>query len=61
MNHTQFLTYSLLKIFLKEIINNGLNEQEKLFCSFQMKTVIFWAIQQNSVPHLSPGNLLQGF
>ena len=24
MNHTQFLTYGLLKLFLKEIINNGL-------------------------------------
>ena len=40
MNHIQFLTYGLLKIFLKEMINNGLHEQEKLLCSYHMKTVI---------------------
>ena len=29
MNHTRFLTYGLLKLFLKEIINSGLQEDEK--------------------------------
>ena len=61
MNHTQFLTYGLLKLFLKEIINNGLAEEEKLLCSYHMKTAIFWAIQQKTIVHWCPENLLEGF
>ena len=60
MNHTQFLTYGLLKLFVKEI-NNGLSEDEKLLCSYHMKTAIFWAIQQNTIAHWCPQNLLAGF
>ena len=60
MNHTQFLTYGLLKLFVKEI-NNGLGEEEKLLCSYHMKTAIFWAIQQNAIAHWCPKNLLAGF
>ncbi|XP_052683549.1 uncharacterized protein LOC128163905 [Crassostrea angulata] len=51
MNHTQFLTYGLLKLFLKEIINEGLREEDRLLCSYHMKTVVFWAIQQNELSH----------
>ncbi|XP_052697759.1 uncharacterized protein LOC128175910 [Crassostrea angulata] len=61
MNHTQFLTYGLLKMFLKEIINNGLGDEDKLLCSYHMKTVIFWAIQNNILPHWCPQSLLAGF
>ena len=57
MNHAQFLTYGLLKIFLKEF-NHGKNEEEKLLCSYHMKTVIFWAIQQNTIAHWCPQNLV---
>eukprot|EP00105_Crassostrea_gigas_P032310 XP_011455268.1 PREDICTED: uncharacterized protein LOC105347765 [Crassostrea gigas] len=60
MNHTQFLTYGLLKLFLKEIINNGLRDEDKLLCSYHMKTAVFWAIQQNTLPHWCPQNLLAG-
>ena len=60
MNHTQFLTYGLLKCFVKEF-NNGLGEEEKLLCSYQMKTAIFWAVQQNTIAHWCPQNLLEGF
>ena len=60
MNHTQFLVYGLLKLFVKEI-NNGLSEDEKLLCSYHMKTAIFWAIQQNTIAHWCPENLLAGF
>ena len=60
MNHTQFLTYGLLKLFVKEF-NNGLIEDEKLLCSYHMKTAIFWAIQQNTIAHWCPQNLLAGF
>ncbi|XP_062572653.1 uncharacterized protein LOC134234594 [Saccostrea cucullata] len=61
MNHCQFLTYGLLKLFLTEIINNGLGGDDKLLCSYHMKTVVFWVIQQNVIPHWSPQNLLGCF
>nr|XP_022304744.1 uncharacterized protein LOC111111867 isoform X2 [Crassostrea virginica] len=61
MNHCQFLTYGLLKIFLKEVIDKQSNETKKLLCSYHMKTVIFWVIQQNVVPLWCPQNLLAGF
>uniref|UniRef100_K1R5N6 Uncharacterized protein C3orf59 n=1 Tax=Magallana gigas TaxID=29159 RepID=K1R5N6_MAGGI len=61
MNHCQFLTYGLLKLFLKEVLNKQLEETNKLLCSYHMKTTIFWAIQQNTLPHCCPQNLLAGF
>ncbi|XP_052699194.1 uncharacterized protein LOC128176720 [Crassostrea angulata] len=61
MNHTQFLTYGLVKLFLKEIINNGPRTEDKLLCSYHMKTAVFWAIQQNTLPHWCPQNFLVGF
>ncbi|XP_078337422.1 uncharacterized protein LOC144626676 [Crassostrea virginica] len=60
MNCTQFLTYGLLKNFVKEF-NKGKSEEEKLLCSYHMKTAIFWAIQQNTIAHWCPQNLLAGF
>nr|XP_022340888.1 uncharacterized protein LOC111135263 [Crassostrea virginica] len=60
MNHTQFLTYGLLKIFVKEF-NHGIGEDEKLLCSYHMKTAIFWAVQQNTIAHWCPQNLLACF
>eukprot|EP00105_Crassostrea_gigas_P042818 XP_019926966.1 PREDICTED: uncharacterized protein LOC105338230 [Crassostrea gigas] len=61
MNHTQFLIYGLLKLFLKEIINEGLRDEDKLLCSYHMKTAVFWAIQQNALLRWCPQNLLAGF
>ncbi|XP_062572642.1 uncharacterized protein LOC134234579 [Saccostrea cucullata] len=61
MNHCQFLTYGLLKLFFTEIINKGLNDDDKLLCSYHTKTAVFWAIQQNTIPHWCPQNLLGGF
>ncbi|XP_052683224.1 uncharacterized protein LOC128163635 [Crassostrea angulata] len=61
MNHTQFLNYGLLKLFLNEVINAGLSDEEKLLCSYHMKTAIFWAIQQNMLPQWCPENILAGF
>nr|XP_022322567.1 uncharacterized protein LOC111124015 [Crassostrea virginica] len=60
MNHTQFLTYALLKMFVKEI-NYGLSEEEKILCSYHIKTAVLWAIQQNAIPAWCPQNLLAGF
>ncbi|XP_056014757.1 uncharacterized protein LOC125674747 [Ostrea edulis] len=61
MNHCQFLTYGLLKLFLKEVINNGLGDNEKLLCSYHMKTSVFWMIQQNTIHNWCPQNLLKCF
>nr|XP_011429923.2 uncharacterized protein LOC105330056 isoform X2 [Crassostrea gigas] len=61
MNHCQFLTYGLLKLFLKEVINHQLEESNKLLCSYHMKTTVFWAIQQNTLPQWCPQNLLASF
>ncbi|XP_061165973.1 uncharacterized protein LOC133174883 [Saccostrea echinata] len=61
MNHCQFLTYGLLKFLLTEIINNGVGDDDKLLCSYHMKTAVFWVIQQNTIPHWCPQNLLGGF
>ncbi|XP_065941360.1 uncharacterized protein [Magallana gigas] len=61
MNHSQFLTYGLLKLFLKEIINQQTKENNKLLCSYHIKTSVFWALQQNTLPHLCPQNFLAGF
>ncbi|XP_062590959.1 uncharacterized protein LOC134252487, partial [Saccostrea cucullata] len=61
MNHSQFLTYGLLKVFLTEIINNGLDDDQKKLSSYHMKTAVFWVIQQKPIPHWCPQNLLAGF
>ena len=61
MNHCQFLTYGLLKKFFKEVINQQLDETNNLLCSYHMKTVVFWVIQQNAVPLWCPQNLLAAF
>lgn len=58
MNHTQFLCYGLLKIFLKEIINHTV--KEPFLCSYFAKTTMFWLIQ---IGHITwcPNNLLDCF
>ncbi|XP_065933663.1 uncharacterized protein [Magallana gigas] len=61
MNHCQFLIYGLLKLFLKEVMNQQSEETNKLLCSYHMKTTVFWAIQQNTLPQWCPQNLLAGF
>ncbi|XP_061164474.1 uncharacterized protein LOC133173507 [Saccostrea echinata] len=59
MNHCQFLTYGLLKLILKEVIKEKI--EESLLCSYHMKTAVFWVIQQNLIPHWYPQNLLECF
>ncbi|XP_062593275.1 uncharacterized protein LOC134254767 isoform X2 [Saccostrea cucullata] len=55
MNHTQFLCYGLLKLFLKEVINY--RTEEPLLCSYHIKTTLFWVIQLGSI-QWHPNNLL---
>ena len=59
MNHCQFLCYGLLKIFLKEVINS--TENESCLCSYFMKTVVFWVIQNDNHLTWVPENLLVCF
>nr|XP_034337271.1 uncharacterized protein LOC117692707 [Crassostrea gigas] len=61
MNHCQFLTYGLLKIFLKEVINQQHQETNELLCSYHIKTAVLWVVQQNTIPKWCPQNLLVGF
>lgn len=60
MNHTQFLCYGALKIFLKEVISS--ENQDSLICSYYLKTIIFWEIQNNPGSIFwCPSNLLSCF
>ena len=61
MNHFQFLVYGLLKIILKDVINQQSDESKVLLCSYHMKTAVFWTIQQMPMFEWSPHNLLEGF
>ncbi|XP_061165723.1 uncharacterized protein LOC133174640 [Saccostrea echinata] len=54
MNHTQFMCYGLLKIFLKEVINY---RKDPLLCSYFLKTTVFWIIQLGHIIWC-PNNLL---
>ncbi|XP_062572650.1 uncharacterized protein LOC134234590 [Saccostrea cucullata] len=58
MDHCQFSTYGLLKMFLTEIINIGLSGDDKLLCSYH---TVFWVILQNTIPHWCPKTLLECF
>ncbi|XP_062572821.1 uncharacterized protein LOC134234793 [Saccostrea cucullata] len=61
MNNCQFLTYGLLKLFLTEIINKMVGNDDKFLCSYHMKTAVFWVIQQHIIPKWCPQNLLECF
>ncbi|XP_052704919.1 uncharacterized protein LOC128180806 [Crassostrea angulata] len=58
MNHTQFLCYGLLKIFLKEVVNRDI--EEPFLCSYFAKTTLFWLIQIGNITWC-PNNLLDCF
>ena len=59
MNHTQFLCYGLLKIFLKEVMDANL-ETKGLLCSYFLKTAIFWEITTTS-NQWNPSTILSCF
>ena len=48
MNHTQFLCYGLLKLFLKEVIEVDKNVKG-LLCSYFFKTSVFWEITESPI------------
>ena len=59
MNHTQFLCYGLLKLFLKEAIDANV-DVKGLLCSYFLKTALFWEITA-SPHHWNPSSLLSCF
>ncbi|KAK3087575.1 hypothetical protein FSP39_007716 [Pinctada imbricata] len=59
MNHSQFLTYALLKLTLKEVIDADSNIKG-LLCSYFLKTAVFWEIE-SSRRVWDPSNLLHCF
>lgn len=60
MNHTQFLCYGVLKIFLKEVLSS--TNQGSLICSYFLKTILFWEIQNDPDSLFwRPSNLLTCF
>lgn len=58
MNHTQFMCYGLLKIFLKEVVNQ--DKEEPLLCSYFVKNTMFWQIQIGNITW-NPHDLLRCF
>lgn len=59
-NHTQFLCYGMFKIFLKEVLCSS--TRESLICSYYLKTVLFWEIQNKPNGQFwCPSNLLSCF
>ena len=59
-NHSQIICYALLKLLLKEVIKKNENV-EKLFCSYFLKTVIFWLSEELEQNVWTPHNLLNCF
>lgn len=61
MNHCQFLCYSLLKLFLDNVLNRNAKEKEKLLCSYYIKTAMFWCIQTDPGYEWSKENFFECF
>ena len=59
MNHTQFLCYGLLKIFLKEAIDPN-TDSKGLLCSYFLKNALFWEIT-TAVNQWNPSSMLLCF
>lgn len=58
-NHSQFLCYGLLKLFLKEVIN--VNNKSPVLCSYFLKTAMFWVIQNDRAIRWTPENFMYCF
>lgn len=56
-NHTQLLVYGVLKVIQKKIIDT--NNVEPLLCSYFLKTVIFWVVEETSFSFWTPQNILR--
>ncbi|XP_071142823.1 uncharacterized protein [Mytilus edulis] len=59
-NQTQILVYGLLKILLKEILSCHKNI-ENLICSYFLKTVLFWVMEESRRSFWVPNNIFLCF
>ncbi|VDI80653.1 Hypothetical predicted protein [Mytilus galloprovincialis] len=58
--HTQLMVYALLKIALKDLIENNCQFKE-LLCSYFLKTVVFWISEEIGVTEWTPHNFMNCF
>ncbi|VDI63745.1 Hypothetical predicted protein [Mytilus galloprovincialis] len=59
-SYTQFLCYSLLKLFLKHYINNFKGAKD-LLCSYFLKTALFWLSEEVPVDQFRLSNFIDCF
>ncbi|VDI60367.1 Hypothetical predicted protein [Mytilus galloprovincialis] len=59
-NHTQFVCYALLKLFIKEVVKKA-ERVDKLICSYFLKTTILWISEELPLSTWSPQNLIKCF
>ncbi|VDI68065.1 Hypothetical predicted protein [Mytilus galloprovincialis] len=59
-SHTQLLCYALLKILLKEIVEEH-EDLKGLLCSYFLKTLIFWISEESDPSIWKPDNIIQCF
>ncbi|XP_063399367.1 uncharacterized protein LOC134683997 [Mytilus trossulus] len=59
-SHTQLLVYALLKIILKDVIEQNLKLKD-LLCSYFLKTVVFWISEEIAVTVWTPHNFEKCF
>ena len=56
-NHFQMLCYAVMKIILKEFINPHCSPDNRLLCSYFVKTFLFWKYEETDPSFWCPGNL----
>ncbi|XP_052102236.1 uncharacterized protein LOC127735875 [Mytilus californianus] len=59
-NHTHLLVYSLLKIFLKDIVDKN-GDFKGLLCSYFLKTLMFWMLEESEPSTWRPDNIIPCF
>ncbi|VDI22363.1 Hypothetical predicted protein, partial [Mytilus galloprovincialis] len=59
-NHAQLLCYALLKIFLREIVDKD-KCLKGLLCSYFIKTVMFWILEESDPSIWRPDNIIPCF
>lgn len=47
MNHCQFMSYALSKVFLQDVLNKDAKTEDQKISSYFLKTAMFWCIQTN--------------
>ncbi|VDI65420.1 Hypothetical predicted protein [Mytilus galloprovincialis] len=59
-NHVQLLCYALLKILLKEIVEKD-KDLKSLLCSYFLKTLMFWMLEESDPPMWRPNKMIPCF